>query len=100
VDRRDRLKESSLSVAVGLAFGPLIGLLLINLSNMAYLETSYAMRMIALGVLICIIIGRVMAYFLRERLSGVRLRDIRILVVITVILAIAEIVVMLRQIIP
>jgi len=100
VDRRDRLKESTLSVAVGLAFGPLIGLLLINLSNVAYLETSYAMRMITLGVLICMIIGRVSAYFLRERLSGVRLRDIRILVVVSVILAIAEIVIMMRRMIP
>lgn len=100
MDRSDRLKESTLTVAVGLVFGPLVGLLLIELSNVAYLETSYAVRMIVIGVFVCMIIGRVAAYFLRERLTGVRLRDIRILVVVSVILAIAEVVVMLRRMIP
>jgi len=100
MDRSDRLKESTLSVAVGLAFGPLIGLLLIELSNVAYLETSYAMRMIVIGAFICMIIGRVAAYFQRERLTGIRLRDIRILMVVSAILFMAEVVVMLRRIIP
>ncbi len=93
-------KNIGLGATIGLVIGPLIGYWLIRISNVGYLETSFAIGRIAIGIIIGIVIGVIAVILLGDRVSSLSRRSVYGLLTIGVVVAITEIVIMLRRIIP
>ena len=94
------LTTIGLGTAIGLVIGPIMGLWLIRISNVGYLETSFAIGRIATSIIICIVIGVIAVILLGDRVSSLSRRSVYKLFILGGVIAIAEIVVMLRQLIP
>ena len=54
---KDRKKTLGIGAAVGLIIGPLIGVALIKIAHVPYLETRFAFSLLALGLLAGVILG-------------------------------------------
>jgi hypothetical protein len=93
-------KNIGLGVSIGLVIGPLIGYWLIIISNVGYLETSFASGRIAIGIIIGIVLGVIAVILLGDRVSSLSRRSVYGLFIFGVVAAITEIVIMLRRIIP
>ena len=93
-------KNIGLSATIGLVIGPLIGYWLIRISNVGYLETSFAISRIAIGIITGIVIGVIEVILLGDRVSSLSRRSVYGLLIFGVVVAITEIVIMLRRIIP
>jgi hypothetical protein len=89
-----------LGATIGLVIGPLIGYWLIRISNVGYLETSFALGRIAIGIIIGIVIDVIAVILLGDRVSSLSRRSVYGLFILGVVVAIIEIVIMLRRIIP
>jgi hypothetical protein len=89
-----------LGAAIGLMIGPLMDLWLIRVSNVGYLETSFALGRIAMGLVIGLVIGVIVVMQLGERVSSLSRRSVYSLFILGVLISITEIVIMLRRIIP
>jgi len=89
-----------LGAAIGLVMGPLIGLWLIRISNVGYLETSFALGRIAVGFVIGLVVGVVAVKLLGDRASIISKRSVWGLFILGLVISITEIVIMLRRIIP
>ncbi len=89
-----------LGAAIGLVIGPLMGLWLIRVSNVGYLETSFALGRIAMGLVIGLVIGVIVVMLLKERVSRFSRQSVYRLFILGVLISITEIVIMLRRIIP
>ena len=99
-DKVMKSKNIGLGATIGLVIGPLIGYWLIRFSNVGYLETSFAIGRIAIGIIIGIVIGVVAVILLGDRVSSLSRRSVYGLFIFGVVIAITEIVIMLRRIIP
>jgi len=93
-------KNIGLGAAIGLVIGPLIGYWLIRISNVSYLETSFAIGRIAIGIIVGVVLGVISMILLGEKVSSRGMRSVRGLFILGVVIAIIEIVIMLRRIIP
>ena len=93
-------KTIGLGAAIGLVIGPLIGYWLIRISNVGYLETSFATGRIAIGILIGFVIGVIAVIPLGDRVSSLSRRSVYGLFIFGVVVTITEIVIMIRRIIP
>ena len=99
-DKLVNFNTIGLGTAIGLVIGPLMGLWLIKISNVGYLETSFAIVRIAIGIIIGIVIGVITAILRGENVSRLSRRSVYGLLIFGVVVAITEIVIMLRRIIP
>jgi hypothetical protein len=89
-----------LGAVIGLVLGPLIGLWLIRISNVGYLETSFAIGRIAMGIVIGFVVGVFAGRLLSNMVSTIGKRRIWGLFILGVVISVAEIVIMLRRLIP
>jgi hypothetical protein len=89
-----------LGVMIGLLIGPLIGLGIINLSNVSFLEVRFALSHIFLGIVIGIVSGVVVINYIERRVSVFKWSWIWASSVLALIIDVAEVVIMLRRIIP
>ena len=93
-------KTLGVGVAAGLIIGPLIGVALIRIAHIPYLETRFAFGCLAVGLVIGAILGTLGASALKPRLGGLSPARIRALIAIGIIANIAETVIIVRRIIP
>jgi hypothetical protein len=68
--------DIGLGAAIGLVMGPLIGLLLIRISNVGYIEASFALGQIAMGIVIGLVVGVIIVRLLRDRASSIGKRSV------------------------
>jgi hypothetical protein len=94
------VKNVGLGAAIGLVIGPLIGYLLIRVSNVGYLETSFAIGRIAIGIMVGVVIGVISMILLGEKMSSRGMPSVQGLFILGFVIAVIEIVIMLRRIIP
>jgi len=99
-DKMVNFTNIGLGTAIGLVIGPLMGLWLIRISNVGYLETTFAIGRIAIGIIIGIVIGVIAVILLGDRVSSLSRRSVHGFFILGVVVAIIEIVIMLRRIIP
>jgi hypothetical protein len=90
----------SLGTAVGLGTGPWLGLALIKIAHVAYLETRFALNRMAWGLLIGFTLGTIGTWLLRERVPRLKNSSILGLLTLGIIINIAQTVLLLRRIIP
>lgn len=96
----DRKKTLGIGAAVGLIIGPLLGVVLIRIAHVPYLETSFAFGRLALGLVIGAILGTLGASLLGDRLERMSPGSVRALITLGIIVNIAETVIIIRRIIP
>ncbi len=96
----NRKKTLGIGVAVGLIIGPQIGVALIKIAHVPYLETRFAFGRLAMGLVIGIILGTLGAPLLGDRLERMSPGTVRALIVLGIIANIAETVLIVRRIIP
>ena len=96
----DLKKTLGIGAAVGLVIGPQLGVALIRLAHVPYLETSFAFGRLAMGLVIGAILGSLVAYLLGDRMESMSPGGVRALIALGVIVNIAETVIIIRRIIP
>jgi len=89
-----------LGTTIGLIVGPLIGYLLIQIFKVGYLEARFAIQCIFLGDVISIVIGVIAIKQLKNVESIISKSNVLLLLIIGVIVSFAELVIMIRIIIP
>ena len=89
-----------LGTTIGLIVGPLIGYLLIQILKGGYLETRFAIQCIFLGDVIGIVIGVIAIKQLKNVESIISRSNVLLLLIFGIIVSFAELVIMIRIIIP
>ncbi len=89
-----------IGAAVGLIIGPLLGVALIRIAHVPYLETRFAFGRLALGLVIGAILGAFGASLLGDRVERMSPGSIKALIALGNIVNIAETVIIIRRIIP
>lgn len=95
-----KTKTLGVGTSAGLIIGPLIGVILIKITQVPYLETRFAFGCLAIGLVIGAIICTLGASALKPRLEGMRPGRIRALIAFGIIVNIAETVIIVRRMIP
>ena len=96
----DMKKTLGIGAAVGLVIGPQLGVALIRIAHVPYLETSFAFGRLALGLVIGAILGTLGTYFAGDRLEGMSSSSVRGFITLGIVANIAETVFILRRMIP
>ncbi len=97
---KDRKKTLGIGAAVGLIIGPLIGVVLIKIAHVPYLETRFAFGLLALGLLAGVILGSLGASLLGDRVERMSLGNVWVLIAIGIVVNIVETFVFVRRMIP
>lgn len=97
---RDRKKILGIGATVGLIIGPQMGVALIRIAHVPYLETRFAFGCLAPGLLAGAILGTLGASLLGERVERISPGSVRGLIALGIIANIAETVIIIRRIIP
>jgi hypothetical protein len=96
----DLKKTLGIGTAVGLIIGPLLGVAIIELANIAYLETRFAFGCLTLGLIIGVALGTLGTYLLGDRVETIRSGSIKGFIALGIIVNIAETVIIVRRMIP
>jgi hypothetical protein len=99
-DLGDKAKTLGIGATVGLVIGPQLGVILIRLAHVPYLETRFAFGRLALGLLVGIILGFLGASFMGSRVERKSPSSVKALIALGIIVNIAETVFIIRRIIP
>jgi hypothetical protein len=93
-------KKMGIGISAGLIIGPQLGVALIKIAHVPYLETRFAFGRLAIGLLIGVILCTLGASILGSRLEGMSAGRVRALIAVGILANIAETVIIIRRIIP